>query len=350
MTDFRLQFDPSEIRAIASRYAYEDDARVRELGRRARERGWYTRAEFIEICEWKTVRIRSRVDRNSERDVVDATTRALSSRDGKDAIEALRNLHGVDWAVASVFLHLGHRERFPMIDFRALQALGVHARTISKGLWDDYVDFTRSLARRADVDMRTLDRALWQWSNEHGGGRNTGGGGADRSSRPRRPGGLPSQQTVAPMRQPSSYTDVVILGCVSSKAPGPARAKDIYLSPLWRKRRAFAEASGRPWVIFSAKHGILDPDEVIEWYDVALAKLPTIERQRKGRAAVTQLEHRFGTLRGMILEIHAGGAYAGALAVPLAERGAMLVNPLEGLSIGYQLQWYGRQRPGNDDR
>ena len=152
------------------------------------------------------------------------------------------------------------------------------------------------------------------------------------------------------MRQPNADADVVILGCVRSKALGPARAKDLYVSPLWRKRRAFAEASGRPWVIFSAKHGILDPDEVIEWYDVALAKLPTMERQRKGRAAVSQLEHRFGTLRGMTFEIHAGSAYAGALAVPLAERGAMLVNPLEGLSIGYQLQWYGPRRSGNNDR
>lgn len=337
MTSFRLQFDIVEIAALAERYDYEDDSGVRELGRRARARGWYTRPEFIEICEWKTVRVRSRAAANSDRAVEEATRRALAARNSTAAIEALRTLHGVDWAVASVFLHFGHADPFPILDFRALEALGVARRTASARLWDDYVDFTRSLARRAGVDMRTLDRALWQWSNER--------------SRTRSPSRRPETSKPAGARQATPVTlrpqvsaDVVILGCVSSKARGPARAKDLYVSPLWHKRRAYAEATGRPWVIFSAKHGILDPDELVEWYDVALAKLPAAIRQQKGREAVAQLDRRFGPLKGKAFEVHAGSAYAGALEGPLAARGAELINPVEGLSIGYQLQWYGRKR------
>ena len=337
MPAFRLQFDIAEIPALAERYDYEDDSRVRALGRRARERGWYTRPEFIEICGWKTVRVRSRAAANSDRAVEEASRRALALRDSTAAIEALRTLHGVDWAVASVFLHLGHTDPFPILDFRALEALGVARRTASARLWDDYVDFTRNLAGRAGVDMRTLDRALWQWSNERSSTRSPSRG--PDASKPAR-----ARQTAPATLRPQIAADVVILGCVSSKARGPARAKDLYVSPLWHKRRAYAEATGRPWVIFSAKHGILDPDEVIEWYDVALAKLPAAIRQERGRDAVAQLDRRFGPLSGKSFEVHAGSAYAGALEGPLAARGAELINPVEGLSIGYQLQWYGRER------
>ncbi len=91
----------------------------------------------------------------------------------------------------------------------------------------------------------------------------------------------------------------------------------------------------------SAKHGILDPDQVIDWYDVALMRLPAAERRAKGAEASAQLESRFGDLRGRTFEIHAGSAYVDALRPPLERLGAKLQAPMAGLSIGFQLQWYG---------
>jgi hypothetical protein len=150
---------------------------------------------------------------------------------------------------------------------------------------------------------------------------------------------------MAPTAKPARPT-AIILGCVSGKALGPAKAKDLYDSPLFDRRRRYAEASGLPWVIYSAEHGILDPDEVIGWYDVALKNLPGSLRRRKGEAAARQLESRFGPLRDKVFEIHAGAAYVSSLATPLAQRGARLVNPLDGLKLGYQLQWYGKGLDG----
>jgi hypothetical protein len=69
-------------------------------------------------------------------------------------------------------------------------------------------------------------------------------------------------------------------------------------------------------------------------------KLPRSEQRAKGELAAAQLEQRFGRLEGKVFEIHAGSAYANSLEVPLRRRGAFLVNPVSGLSIGYQLQWY----------
>jgi hypothetical protein len=152
--------------------------------------------------------------------------------------------------------------------------------------------------------------------------------------------------TMAPRHDGSTTPDAIILGCVATKHPGPAKAKDLYASPMFAKRRRYAESTRKPWVIFSAEHGILDPDDVIEWYDVALSKLPVAARRAKGAQAAAQLEARFGSLRGKTFEIHAGSSYVKSLEAPLRARGARLVNPLARLQFGYQLQWYDDQAGG----
>jgi hypothetical protein len=75
----------------------------------------------------------------------------------------------VGWPTASVLLHLAYPERYPILDKRALHALGVQAPT-SYGFrfWEAYVTASRRLAEEARVDGRTLDQALWQWSREQG--------------------------------------------------------------------------------------------------------------------------------------------------------------------------------------
>jgi hypothetical protein len=80
---------------------------------------------------------------------------------------ALRALRGVDWPTASVLLHLAYPERWPILDERALHALGVRVPSAySFRLWMEYVEAYRQLIEEADVDGRTFDRALWQWSKD----------------------------------------------------------------------------------------------------------------------------------------------------------------------------------------
>jgi hypothetical protein len=50
MGRFKLQFDVREVKAYASRYAYEDDSVVLAIGRTARKRGYYNREEFVAVC------------------------------------------------------------------------------------------------------------------------------------------------------------------------------------------------------------------------------------------------------------------------------------------------------------
>ena len=153
-----------------SRYIASDDDEVIASGRPARARGHYPRDEFIRACRWKTPRSTPLVARHTESAVREATRTALAgSTPERGRMMALRSLHGVEWPTASVLLHLAYPERYPILDQRALQALG-RRRAPAYGLafWEAYVGAWLELVGQAGVDGRTFDRALWQWSKERG--------------------------------------------------------------------------------------------------------------------------------------------------------------------------------------
>ena len=94
---------------------------------------------------------------------------SLASQNERIRIEVLTLLHGVSWPTASVLLHLGHPDPYPILDFRAMWSLSVDVPDDTSGfytfdLWWAYTQFCRKLANQCGVDMRTLDRALWQYS------------------------------------------------------------------------------------------------------------------------------------------------------------------------------------------
>jgi len=76
-------------------------------------------------------------------------------------------LDGVDWPTASVLLHFCDRQPYPVLDFRALWSLRISTPpTYTFEFWWAYVICTRQLADAAGESMRTVDRALWQYSKE----------------------------------------------------------------------------------------------------------------------------------------------------------------------------------------
>ena len=54
------------------------------------------------------------------------------------------------------------------------------------------------------------------------------------------------------------------------EAAAPAPALDPYVSQLFRKASAYAEAISGRWYALSARHGLVHPDTVIEPYAVRL--------------------------------------------------------------------------------
>lgn len=137
---------------------------------------------------------------------------------------------------------------------------------------------------------------------------------------------------------------MILLGCVKLKGSDPAPARSLYRSPLWSKRRTYAEASSTPWLILSAKHGLLDPDETVAPYDLALADLTAAQRRAWGVTVVEQLQARLGGLQGTLLEIHAGSSYRDAISDGVERAGGRIDAPLRGLFMGQQLAWYSISR------
>ena len=167
MATFELQFPPEEIDALASRFPSMDDARYLAAGAAARARGHYTRAEFIEVCGWKTVRSRPKVAINSEHAVADVTRRVFATTDEAVRMAALVELEGVGVPTASTLLYFAFPDDYPILDVRALESLGVRPRSqYPIVFWLGYLAACRELARRHGVDLRTLDKALWQHSKE----------------------------------------------------------------------------------------------------------------------------------------------------------------------------------------
>jgi len=164
--DFKLQFAALEIPSLATRYEYEDDAECQAAGARARERGHYTRAELITVCGWKTDRSRGRVKSNTERHVVAATRRAFAATDERAWMRELTSLKGVAVRTASVLLHFAFPDEYPILDVRALESLGVETKSYSMKLWLAYLAACCELAAPCGVSIRTLDKALWQYSKE----------------------------------------------------------------------------------------------------------------------------------------------------------------------------------------
>ena len=136
--------------------------------------------------------------------------------------------------------------------------------------------------------------------------------------------------------------DLILVGCVKSKLSSTAAARDLYNSPLWRRRRAYAERAGVPWYILSAEHGLLDPETRIAPYDLALSDLPAVKRREWSKRVFNDLAARVKVLRGTTIEVHAGKSYIeSGLGARLRDSGATVRRPLERVpGIGQQLRWY----------
>jgi hypothetical protein len=150
---------------------------------------------------------------------------------------------------------------------------------------------------------------------------------------------------------------IILAGCVETKAlpetdgyPKPTLpAKDLYVSPLFQKRRAYAErevAEGRAeaWAILSALFKCVPPERELPGYDWTMSSWRGGELAQWGRQVpislyrdVLNCEH---SLEGAVVEIHAGASYVDLAKPYLKAYGCVVETPLKGLQIGEQLHWY----------
>ncbi|HUA99613.1 MAG TPA: hypothetical protein VMA34_14880 [Terracidiphilus sp.] len=180
---FQLQPAEADLQHLADEYWQQADAKEQQLEKAAFEAGEairsgdYTLANLEAIVRWKSERVVQYLIGNSNEKIRHALRIAASPESSTEAaVKALLELHGVDIPVASTILAAIFPDRYTVLDFRSLEALG-HARHDVQ-FYEEYLAFCKRLADSeivkpqselpAPTPLRALDRALLEWSKTHG--------------------------------------------------------------------------------------------------------------------------------------------------------------------------------------
>ena len=155
------------------------EADVRKIRENAKARrkpetpgGYLTKNELMEMGDWKDPRFaRSNIKNGNSSGHIEAVTReAFRPGDDWEKLKKLMGdydgICGVGQSIASTILHLYDPERYPIFDPHALYSIRINKEEVEgdKEFWKKYVDFCQAKAKCHGVCMRTLDRALYKFS------------------------------------------------------------------------------------------------------------------------------------------------------------------------------------------
>lgn len=181
--EYNMQFpftNQDEIRYWADRYTKRQsdkrqcqEEKVRKIKENVEARqthetpgGYLTKCELLEMADWKDRFARSNIKCNSSECIEAVTRDAFRPGDDWKKLEKLMALKGVGQPRASTILHLYDPERYPIFDTHALRSIRIKKEDVKgdKKFWKEYVKLCREKAECHGVCMRTLDRALYKFS------------------------------------------------------------------------------------------------------------------------------------------------------------------------------------------
>ena len=196
-------------------------------------------------------------------------------------------------------------------------------------------------ARRPDVGVSSIAAHI-QFATDNAGGHASGPFAGrtpllhrvDRGTYLRyRPGGTGNR---ALERPPSGR--VVLIGSSGAVATAPGPAAELFTSPGFVSARDHAVRAGERWFVLSARHGLLEPADVVGPFDNQLGDRPLGYRTAWGEWVAAQLADRMW-LSGLVVEVHGGVDFAQPLRQPLGRRGA-------GVELAMPRTW--RESPAED--
>ncbi len=138
--------------------------------RPVKQRGWFSRGEFFDMCKWKSPRAMRHYRRNSASRIGRVSRAVLATRSERRRIELLTSLRGVNVPMASAILTLIDPKRYGVLDIRVWQLL-CEIKSVTKnprGLgftfnhWYHYLRKLRHHARERKVPVRTIEYTVFQ--------------------------------------------------------------------------------------------------------------------------------------------------------------------------------------------
>jgi len=137
-----------------------------------------------------------------------------------------------------------------------------------------------------------------------------------------------------------------LLSCSAQKLPRAAPAARLYSSTLFQMSLRYLLRTCSRVYVLSAKHGLVNLDDVLEPYDLQLTKLSLVEQRRWGMRVVSELARDNASRENMVAL--AGMPYIRALRLWLPY-GWYMNDPLQGMQIGQRLAWLSRANALLDD-
>jgi hypothetical protein len=126
---------------------------------------------------------------------------------------------------------------------------------------------------------------------------------------------------------------IILISCVSKKLDHEAKAKDLYISTLFKYSLAYARKLNPDYIyILSAKHGLVDLNEYIEPYNETLNEKKVHEVKEWSKKVVNQMNEKHDLDKDKFIFL-AGSKYRKYI-LPYLKNYDI---PLEGLGIGKQL-------------
>lgn len=132
---------------------------------------------------------------------------------------------------------------------------------------------------------------------------------------------------------------IVLISCCSKKAKDLCPAKDLYISPLFKKSLAYARTltSDDKIFILSAKHHLLSLTKEISSYDITLNTMSIQERKKWARIVNCQIDGILKKYQPDKIIVLAGKKYREFL--DFKDFKDTIVIPLEGMRIGQMLNF-----------
>lgn len=132
---------------------------------------------------------------------------------------------------------------------------------------------------------------------------------------------------------------IVLISCVKQKLNKPAKAKELYVSDLFKKLFAYAETlTPHKIFILSSKYGLLTCEETIEPYELTLNTMGVQERKIWSNRVIEQLA-KVSDLNSDNHIFLAGEKYRQFLLPHICHYEI----PLQGLRVGEQKSWLKRK-------
>ena len=120
----KIKFRMDEIQYWASRYIYPYEDLANKISERIRGAEFIEKDDFFALCKWKSPRSINHCMKNTPDLIKEVSMMAFHTNNEHLRIKIFTLLEGVSWPTASVLLHFGHKDPYPIMDFRALWSLG----------------------------------------------------------------------------------------------------------------------------------------------------------------------------------------------------------------------------------